>query len=83
MYDVRKEQYVTVIREMIRNENDMTNHRLLWLLVFQGFLFGAYPRAESAGTLAVLAISLVGILVALSAFTVLYRSSRSEVTSIS
>lgn len=74
MYDVRKEQYTTVIREMIRHENDLANHRLMWLLVFQGFLASSYPKAESGGTLAVLAISLVGILVTLSAFGVLYMS---------
>ena len=33
MYDVRPEQYTTVIREMIRHENDVTNHRIMWLLV--------------------------------------------------
>jgi hypothetical protein len=74
MYDVRKEQYTTVIREMIRHENDVTNHRLMWLLIFQGFLVGAYSKADQAGTLAVLAISLVGILVSLLAFGVLYMS---------
>lgn len=74
MCDARKEPYTTVIREMIRSENDVTNHRLMWLLLFQGFLASTYPKAESAGTLAVLAISLVGILVALSAFVVLYMS---------
>jgi hypothetical protein len=31
MYDVPKEQYVSVIREMIRHENDLTNHRTMWL----------------------------------------------------
>ena len=74
MHDVRKEQYTTVIREMIRHENDVTNHRLMWLLVFQGFLASTYPKAETGGTLALFAISLVGILVALSAFAVLYMS---------
>jgi hypothetical protein len=29
MYDVRPEQYATVIREMIRHEDDVTNHRLM------------------------------------------------------
>jgi len=29
MYDVRQEQYATVIREMIRHENDVTNHRIM------------------------------------------------------
>lgn len=38
VYDVRPEQYPTVIREMIRHENDLTNHRIMWLLVGQGFI---------------------------------------------
>ena len=29
MHDVRPEQYARVIREMIRNENDVTNHRIM------------------------------------------------------
>jgi hypothetical protein len=38
MYDVRQDQYPTVIREMIRHENDVTNHRIMWLLVGQEFI---------------------------------------------
>ena len=30
LYDVRPEQYATVIREMIRHEDDVTNHRIMW-----------------------------------------------------
>jgi hypothetical protein len=33
MYDVRQDLYPTVIREMIRHENDVTNHSIMWLLV--------------------------------------------------
>ncbi len=46
MYDVGKEQYPTVIREMIRHENDVTNHRIMWLLVGQGFIANAFVVAE-------------------------------------
>ena len=46
MYDVPKEQYVTVIREMIRHENDLTNHRTMWLLIVQGLLANAYVAAR-------------------------------------
>ena len=35
MYDVRPEQYAIAIRELIRHENDVTNHRIMWL--FKGF----------------------------------------------
>jgi hypothetical protein len=74
MYDVQQDLYPTVIREMIRHENDVTNHSIMWLLVGQGFVINAYVSAknEVAPTHAVL--SLVGIFVSLSAFVMLYRS---------
>jgi hypothetical protein len=74
MYDVRPEQYATVIREMLRHENDLTNHRIMWLLIGQGFIANAYissvkDRPSTAVTLAVL-----GLFLSLSAFVMLYRS---------
>ena len=42
MYDVDPRRYTTVIREMIRHENDVTNHRIMWLLIVQG------PTANAA-----------------------------------
>ena len=75
MYDVPKEQYVAVIREMIRHENDLTNHRTMWLLIVQGLLANAYVAARGGGGRPViLMLSLVGILVTLSAFVMLYKS---------
>jgi len=46
MYEVRQEQYTTVIREMTRHENDVTNHRIMWLLIGQGFIANAYVSAD-------------------------------------
>jgi hypothetical protein len=63
MNDVRQDQYPTVIREMIRHEHDVTNHRIMWLLVGQGFVINAYVSSKVAPTHAVL--SVVGILVSL------------------
>ena len=75
MYDVRPEQYPTVIREMIRHENDVTNHRIMWLLVGQGFIANAYVTVKSnEGGATYFMLSLLGIFVALSAFVMLYRS---------
>ena len=73
VYDVRPEQYATVIRELIRHENDVTNHRTMWLLIIQGLLVNAYVgvRLEPA---AARGIALAGILVTLSAFVMLYKS---------
>jgi hypothetical protein len=72
MCDVRPEQYAGVIREMIRHEDDVTNHRLMWLLIAQGFLLSASIGAKRAR--ASDAIACLGILVILSAFVVLYKS---------
>jgi Ni,Fe-hydrogenase I cytochrome b subunit len=74
VYDVRQEQYPTVIREMIRHEDDVTNHRIMWLLIGQGFIANAYVLGNSKGTSSVLVLSVVGLLVTLSAFVMLYRS---------
>jgi hypothetical protein len=41
MYDIKQEQYTTVIREMIRHENDVTNQGIMWLLIGQGFIASA------------------------------------------
>ncbi len=74
MHDVEPRLYTTIIREMIRHENDVTNHRIMWLLIGQGLIANAYVSAgtERAGIVSVLAP--VGILVTLSAFVILYKS---------
>jgi hypothetical protein len=74
IHDVMPEQYAMVIREMIRHENDLTNHRIMWLLVGEGFIANAYVVAKPEGASANSMLSLVGILIALSAFLMLYRS---------
>ncbi len=74
MYDVRQEHYSTVIREMIRHENEVTNHRIMWLLIGQGFIANAYVSAERNATSMDFLIPLVGILITLSAFLMLYKS---------
>src|SRR5580765_5897097 len=73
-HDVDLRQYPMVIREMIRHENDVTNHRLMWLLIVQGLIANAYVTAgaEKRGITAMLA--LVATLVTLSAFVMLYKS---------
>lgn len=69
-----QEQCMTVIREMMRHENDLTNHRIMWLLIGQGFVANAYVTSMSRGTSPGRMLSVVGILVALSAFLMLYKS---------
>jgi len=72
MYDVGPDQYATVIRDLIKHENDVTNHRIMWLLVLQGLLVNAYVSVRQ-DLEAVHGIAVAGILVTLSAFVMLYK----------
>ncbi|MGD1075872.1 MAG: hypothetical protein ABR903_07315 [Thermodesulfovibrionales bacterium] len=74
IYNIRQEQYTTVIREMIRHENDVTNHRIMWLLIGEGFIANAFVVAWRGSASAVFMLSFAGILVTLSAFLMLYKS---------
>jgi hypothetical protein len=74
VFDVPREQYTMVIREMIRHENDVTNHRIMWLLIGQGFFANAYASSKGGGLSPGFLFPLVGILVTLSAFLMLYKS---------
>lgn len=73
VHDVRPEQYAAVIRELIRHENDVTNHRIMWLLIVQGLFVNARVVARQ-DTQAAAGIELAGIFVTLSAFVMLYKS---------
>ncbi len=74
MHDVEPRLYTTVIREMIRHENDVTNHRIMWLLIGQGLIANAYVSAGAERTRIVSVLAPVGILVTLSTFVILYKS---------
>ncbi len=72
--EIEPRLYTTVIREMIRHENDVTNHRIMWLLIVQGLIANAYVSAGAAADSVVWMLAPVGILVSLSAFVILYKS---------
>jgi hypothetical protein len=74
MHDVDPRFYTTVIREMIRHENDLTNHRIMWLLIVQGLIANAAVNAGRESGETTSALATVGILVTLSAFVILYKS---------
>lgn len=63
-----------VIREMLRHENDVTNHRLMWLLIVQGLIANAAVSAWRLNEQVVSVLAAVGIFVTLSAFFLLYKS---------
>ena len=72
MYDVRPEHYTTVIRDMIKHEDDVTNHRIMWLLVGQGFIANAFVSGARAAGHFMLPVA--GVFVTLSALVMLYKS---------
>jgi hypothetical protein len=74
MHDVDPRLYTTVIREMVRHENDVTNHRIMWLLIVQGLIANAAVSAGRESGEIVPVFASVGILVTLSAFVILYKS---------
>jgi hypothetical protein len=72
-HDVDRRLYTTVLREMIRHENDVTNHRIMWLLIGQGLIANAYVGASGHPTIAT-ALATVGVLLTLSTYILLYKS---------
>jgi hypothetical protein len=74
MHDVDPKFYTTVIREMARHENDVTNHRIMWLLIVQGLIANAAVTAGREGGESASAFAVLGILVTLSAFVIPYKS---------
>ena len=60
------ESHAVVLRALIRQENDVTNHRTTWLLVAQGILFAAAAAFLKVNWFPALVVGGVGILVALS-----------------
>jgi hypothetical protein len=58
---------------MLRHEDDVTNQRLMWLLVVQGLLVNAYVPVRNKPEAAD-GICVAGLLITLSAFISLYKS---------
>ena len=74
MYEVEPRLYASVVREMIRHENDVTSHRIMWLLISQGLIANAHVSAVRQNAEVVLILAPVGIFVTFSAFIILYKS---------
>ena len=74
MNDVDPRMYTTVLREMIRHENDLTNHRIMWLLIGQGLIANAYVGLAGGARSVADAMAAVGILLTLSTYLILYKS---------
>lgn len=70
--------YASVIRAMIRHENEVTNNRLTWMLVLQGFLFVASASFWKIHWLPFVAIATLGILTCVSVFYSCWLSGRAR-----
>lgn len=55
-----------IIRALIHDENEMTNHRMNWFLILQGFLFAGIAFAWDKNVGLCLVFSFVGIFSSLS-----------------
>lgn len=72
--EVEPRLYTTVLREMIRHENDVTNHRIMWLLIGQGLIANAYVGISGGNRKVGTGLALLGVLITLSAYVILYKS---------
>lgn len=55
-----------VIRTMIRDENEMINHRMNWFLILQGFMFAGLAFAWDKNSAVCIVFSFVGMLSSMS-----------------
>ena len=59
-------KYAEVLRTMIKNESEYTNHRTTWLLVAEGLLVAGVTNLLKEYPSAAIALAVIGMLVALS-----------------
>ena len=67
-----------LFRQMVRHENDLINHRMGWLLQFEGFLFAAASMVLEKSSFIVPPLALLGIAAALSSWLAL-RGARAGI----
>jgi len=64
-YD-RAVDYLTVVRDMIKHENELVNQRLTWMFTLQGLLFAATGFLRKDSILPVIVFGFVGIISCIS-----------------
>jgi len=70
-----KEEAV-IIREMVKQEGELINHRITWLVTLQGLLFAALGFAWKDGRELIPILSLLGMLTSASTLSVLILAHR-------
>ena len=71
-------EYASVIRTMIKNENEITNHRLTWMLIFQSILFAASASFWEIHLLLFIVIGLLGLFTSISFSYALWLSQNAR-----
>lgn len=69
-------EYSTVIRGMIKHENELANQRLTWMFTLQGLLFAAASYLWKDCILPVMVFGFVGIISCISIGYFLYRGHK-------
>ncbi|MDX1253381.1 MAG: hypothetical protein IDH49_14240 [Gammaproteobacteria bacterium] len=69
--------YEATVRDMIKHENELMNHRITWLSTLHGLLFAALGFAweKSDAQVLVFIFSVLGIVISISSITVLRAAS--------
>jgi hypothetical protein len=63
---VELEKHAEILRALIRQENDVTNHRTAWLLVSQGILFAAAATFVRIHWFPTIVVGALGLSIAIS-----------------
>jgi hypothetical protein len=63
------------VREMIKNESELINHRISWMVTLQGLLFAALGFAWKDGRQLIYVIAILGIAISISTFSSLMLSA--------
>ena len=72
-------EYASVLRTMIQHENEITNHRLTWMLIFQSILFATSVSFWRIHLLLFIVIGLLGIFTSISFSYALRLSTNARV----
>jgi hypothetical protein len=77
------EKFAEITRDMIKHENELVNHRMVWMINFQGFLIAAasFLWGSYHAKSATIALAILGGLMALSHLVAL-RASHLAITKL-
>ena len=68
-----------IVRELIKQESDVSNHRLTWMVTLQGFLFASLSFAWDKGIALSAVLALLGVFSSASSLIALYVAHQATV----